>query len=43
MDNLHLAEKMERLTKLCFRKLIELNVLQHFATPASRDSFLQSV
>jgi hypothetical protein len=42
-DNLHLAEKMERVTKLCFRKLIDLDAFRHFATPASRDTFLGPV
>lgn len=42
-DNLRLSEKMERVTKLCFRKLIELDAFHHFENPASRDSFLGSL
>ena len=42
-ENLKLAAKMERLTKLCFRKLIELDAFNHFSTPTNREKFLGSV
>jgi hypothetical protein len=42
-DNLLLLEKMERVTKLCFRKLIERCAFHHFETPASRDCFFASL
>ena len=42
-DNLRLSEKMERVTKLCFRKLIAIDAFKHFATPSSRHSFLESL
>ncbi len=38
--NLRLLKKMERLIKLCFRKLIAKKSFPHFATPSLRDHFL---
>lgn len=40
MDNLRRLEKMECLTKACFRDLIAQNAFQHFATPDARTRFL---
>lgn len=42
-ENLQLAKKMERVTKLCFRKLIELDAFRHFSTEASRAKLLGPV
>ena len=39
--NLRLLKRMERLTKLCFRKLIAKNSFQHFATDSSREQFMK--
>lgn len=41
--NLRLLKKMERLTKLCFRKLIAGNLFQHFATVSARDRFMATL
>lgn len=38
--NLRLLKKMERLTKLCFRKLIAKKSFSHYATPSLRDKFM---
>lgn len=39
-DNLRLLEKMERLTKLCFRKLIDLDAFERLAITSSRNQFM---
>ena len=41
--NLRLLKKMERLTKLCFRKLIARNSFQHFTTVSARDQFMATL
>jgi Apea-like HEPN len=42
-DNLRLLEKMELLTKLCFRKLISLDAFESFMTTSSRDQFMEQL
>jgi hypothetical protein len=42
-DNLRLLEKMECLTKLCLRKLIELDAFPVFATPSTRNQFMEQL
>ena len=39
--NLRLLKRMERLTKLCFRKLIVKKAFDHFATDVSRERFMK--
>ena len=43
ITNLRLLKKMERLTKLCFRKLIDRNSFQHFTTASARDRFMAAL
>jgi hypothetical protein len=39
-ENLRLTAKMEVLVKLCFRRLVEMDALKHYADPEARNLFL---
>ena len=42
-ENLRLLNQLESLTKLCFRKLIQNNSFQHYATTPARDQFMKQL
>ncbi len=42
-ENLRLLDQLERLTKLCFRKLIQNNSFQHYTTDPAREQFMKQL